>query len=259
MARPFTRRDGQPHLIRSALIWCAALVVCGLLGLLAIRFLDWRASKMALLVPPAAISSPAVSAAAAPPAASPPVLLLFGDSRVAQWQPLPARPYQIAVAGFPGETAIRLAAHLPDAIARTRPAMVMLQLGVNDAVAAAVVGPARRRQALADSLAAIDRMAADTRAAGAGLIILKVLPAVRPDLLRRLVYGSRLDTYVRELNAALPAIAARHGAALVDPLPLLTDDSGHVPDRYRHDTLHLTPAAYTSLAPLFPPSLKAPG
>lgn len=242
-------------MIRSAFIWFAALAVCGLLGLLAIRFIDWRADKMALLVPP---PQPAITAVAGVPAAEP-VLLLFGDSRVAQWQPLPARPYSIVPAGFPGESAIRLAAQLPDALARSRPAMVMLQLGVNDGVAAAVAGPARRRQALADSVAAFNQMATDTRAAGAGLIILKVLPPVRPDLLRRLVYGSRLENYVDDLNAALPAIAARHGATLVDPLPLLTDAGGHVPDRYRRDTLHLTPAAYASLASLFPSSLKAPG
>lgn len=232
----------------------AALAVLATGLLLGIRFLEWRANKIALLEPP-----PPVAASAAVTPGPNPALLLFGDSRVAQWQPLPARPYAIIASGFPGETAIRLSARLPSELARTRPAMVMLQLGVNDGVAAAVAGRERRHQALADSLAAFESMAAATRAAGAGLIILKVLPPVRPDLLRRLVYGRRLGRFVAELNAGLPDIAARHDALLLDPLPLLVDAHGEVADRYRRDTLHFTPAAYQQMAALFPEAIENRG
>lgn len=246
------------------------LVVFAALAILAVLVLgaiNWRAGKIAMLDPmprPDAVASAALSPTPSSTPSSTPGgrhhgLLLFGDSRVAQWHPLPRREYKIFAAGFPGETAIRLSARLPAEISRTDPAVVMLQLGVNDGVAAAVVSRQRRQQALADSIAAFDQMAAVTAQSGAGLIILKVLPPIRPNLLRRLVYGSRLDTFVADLNAALPAIAARYGAALADPLALLIDANGEVPDRYRRDTLHLTPLAYEQLAHLFPLTLKAPG
>ena len=186
-------------------------------------------------------------------------MLLFGDSRVRQWAPLPARPYPIAVEGFPGETAIQLAGRFPTVLRAHRPSEVIVQMGVNDAVAASVAGRARREQALNDSLAAFDRIAADSRAAGVRLVILKVLPPVRPDLARRLVYRSIVEDYVAALNAALPGIAARHGATVSDPLPLITGDAGAVPEAYRRDALHFTPAAYLAMGDLLPPTLEVRG
>lgn len=222
-------------------------------GWLGFQFAGWRNTKVAGLDMPPAREMAEVSPAA------PPRLLLFGDSRVAQWKPLPDRPYPIVAEGFPGETAIRLSGRFPATLQQHRPQVVMLQLGVNDAVAASLVGPARRERALADSLSAIDRMAAEARTAGADLVILKVLPPIRPDLLRRILYRAHVDSYVAALNAAIPAIAARHGASVADPLPLLTDANGLVPDRYRRDALHLTPEAYTALGDLLPPSIEARG
>jgi lysophospholipase L1-like esterase len=234
-------------------LFILALLALAGLGWLGFQLAGWRSAKLAGLEVP-----PAVELAAVSPA-TPPALLLFGDSRVAQWKPLPDRPYSIAAEGFPGETAIRLAARFPDALQQHRPQLVMLQLGVNDAVAASQVGAARREQALADSLSAIERMAADAKAAGADLVILKVIPPVRPELPRRLLYRGEVDAYVAALNAALPSIAARHGATVADPLPLLADAGGAVPDRYRRDALHLTPEAYQALGALLPPSIEARG
>jgi lysophospholipase L1-like esterase len=191
--------------------------------------------------------------------ASPKTLLLFGDSRIAQWKPLPDRPYPIAVAGYPGSTAIELTGRFQQDLRTHRPGVVVVQLGINDAVAASLVGAQRRARALADSLAALERMAADSQAAGAELVLLKVLPPVRPGLVRRVVYRAHVDAYVAAMNAALPAIADRHGATVVDALPALTDASGDVPDSFRRDALHFTPEAYVELGRLLPLSIEQRG
>lgn len=214
------------------------------------RFSAWRSDRIGGLTPP--LEQPVATTSPG----HPPTLLLFGDSRIDQWSPLPPRPYRIETAGFPGETAIRLSGRLGGELARTRPTKVLLQAGINDAVAAALVGPQRRHQALQDSLAAFERMAIDVHDSGADLIVLRIPPPIRPGLLRRVVYRHHVDSYVESLNNALPAIAARHGAKLVDPMPLLAAD-GHVPDRYRRDALHFTPDAYQALAPLLPPTIES--
>lgn len=228
------------------------LIAIAALGWLAVQFAGWRSGKLETLQPPAAVQPVALSTA------TPAGLLLFGDSRVRQWTPLPGRPYPIVVEGFPGETAIQLAGRFPAALQAHRPSVVIVQLGVNDAVAASLAGSERRQQALKDSLSAIERIAADSKAAGASLTILKVLPPVRPDLPRRLIYRSHVGDYVAALNAAIPAIAARHGATVADPLPLLTDEAGAVREAYRRDTLHFTPEAYKALGALLPASIEAP-
>lgn len=227
------------------------LLLAGLAAVLVLG-LDWRARKVAGLTPPAV-------AAATPVAPAGATLLMFGDSRIAQWAPLPARDYDIVRAGFAGETAIRLSARFPAALAAERPAAVLLQMGVNDAVAGALVGAARREAALAASLAAIERMTRDARAGGAEVTLMQVVPPLRPDPLRRLVYRGHVDAYVAALNAALPAIAARHGARVADPMPLLSGADGAVPDAFRRDALHFTPAAYVALGALLPQTLGVPG
>jgi lysophospholipase L1-like esterase len=227
-----------------------ALLFVGAAGT-ALAFQQWRAGKLALLEVP-----PQIPIATGTPA-TPPVLLLFGDSRIAQWQPLPDRPYPIRVSGHPGASAIQLAPTFQQALARHRPAVVLLQLGANDAVGAALADPPTREKALADTLAAIDRMAAAATAHGARLILTEVIPPVRTDPLRRLLLGDRVDAYIAQVNAGLPAIAARHGAKLASPTPLLAPQ-GTMPDSFRKDWLHLTPEAYRALDPLLPQRIDEP-
>lgn len=224
-----------------------ALLLVGAAGT-ALAFQQWRAGKLSLLDVPA----PVPMAQGTP--ADPPMLLLFGDSRVAHWKPLPDRPYPIRVSGHPGASAIQLVPRFQQALVQHRPAVVLLQLGANDAVGAALSDQPARDKALADTLAAIDRMAAATTAHGARLILVETIPPVRTDPLRRLLLGDRADSFIAQLNAGLPAIAARHGATLVSAEPLLAAE-GEVPDSFRKDWLHLTPQAYSALAPLLPERL----
>jgi lysophospholipase L1-like esterase len=233
-------------------LWLAAPAILMLaLGWAGIGFHQWRQGKLAQLeVPPA----PPILAGSP---ADPPGLLLFGDSRIAQWAPLPARPYPVTTRGYPGATAIRLVPVFQAALAEHRPALVLLQLGANDAVAAALLPAPGRAKARADTLAAIDHMAAAASAGGAQIMILDIIPPVRTDPLRRLLFRDEVDRFVAEVNAALPAIAARHGAIHASAMLLLAPN-GEVPDNFRKDWLHLTPAAYRALAPLLPESLEGP-
>lgn len=227
-----------------------ALLVIGV-ALAALAFHQWRAGKHALLEVP-----PAQALATGTPAA-PASLLLFGDSRIAHWDPRPQRPYPIVVNGTPGASAIQLVPAFQAALAQYRPTQVLPQVGANDAVAAALSDAAVASRAQADARAAIDRMAAAARAMGAQLVIIEVIPPVRIDPVRRMLFGGRVTRFIDDLNAALPEIARRNGATFVSARPLLAPD-GTVPDRFRQDWLHLTPKAYRALDPLLPPTLDRP-
>lgn len=183
-------------------------------------------------------------------------VLVFGDSRVAHWSPLPQRPYPITRHGHSGESAIRLVPSFTAALERHRPQLVLLQLGINDALAAAVVSPSARAAAEGDTEAAIAAMAEAAQVRGVKLVILHVIPPIRPDPLRRLVSRGVSEEYVERLNRELPGIAARHGATAIDPLPLLGPAAAEVPDAYRADSVHLTAAAYGRLNRLFPDRLS---
>lgn len=218
------------------------------------QLLAWRAGKLALLVPPAPVAAGVAAPVSALPASAQGGLLIIGDSRVADW-PAVAQPYPVVMAGHAGESAIRMPPLFVAAQAQHRPAAILLMAGVNDAIAASLAGPAARATALNNSLAAIDTMAALARESGARLMISLVVPPSRPGLTRRLVYGKRVDRYVAELNAGIPAIAARHGAEIFRPLAVLGDAAGDVHKAYRRDALHFTPAAYAAMTNLLPDQL----
>jgi lysophospholipase L1-like esterase len=211
---------------------------------------DWRQGKLALLVPTEAVLAPRPAAGDATGG-----VLLFGDSRVAHWAPLPERPFPVIRHGHSGESAIRLPASFEAALDRHRPGLAIVQAGVNDAVAAALAPAGVRAAAQDDAQDAFARMAAAARARGVRLLILKPLPPVRPGLARRIAGRGQVEPWLAELSAALPAIAAAHGAEVADPLPLLAASADAVPDSFRADAVHLTPAAYARLNALIPETL----
>jgi lysophospholipase L1-like esterase len=226
------------------------LALLGLMGAIVLqRGWAWRQAKLDLLV-----EGPVPAAVQVEPAASG-ALLLFGDSRIAAWEPLPDRPFPVLRAGYPGQSAIRLAPEFARAIDESRPAAVFVQMGVNDAVAASLLPAEARATALAASLEAFSRVAALAEARDIALTIGLVVPPIRPGLARRMLYRDAVDSYVQSLNAALPGIAARHGARVVDPMEALRGADGSVPDAYRADALHWTPAAYAALNGLLPDRL----
>lgn len=236
-----------------ALLAAVAIAGMGLQGA------SWYRHKIAGLQPVAGMSGPPTSAGerdATDPA--PAALLLFGDSRVAQWAPLPARSYPISRQGFPGATAIQLAPHLPAIIRQTRPRLIIIEAGINDAVAASLVPRQRRRQALAETIAAFRDMAAAGTESGARVVFLSVLPPVRPGPLRSLVYQRKVLDYVAAVNVALNDLARADDVRVVDVHELLAGSDGTVAEAYRKDALHLTPMAYLKLGQLLPQMLQAP-
>ncbi len=210
----------------------------------------WRTEKRALLSPEGEPPRPR-------PAAAETVggFLLFGDSRVAHWKP-PARPYPITRLGHPGETAIRLAQPFEAALDRHRPQQVLLMVGVNDAVAIALLPADQQDRAIAATLSAFDGMARAARVRRIPLSIALLIPPDQPDPLRRLLWGAPVDPLVARMNAALPAIAAANDATLVDARALLAPPDQPLPPAFRADALHFTPQAYQRLSALLPPSLE---
>jgi lysophospholipase L1-like esterase len=246
---PAAPRTGSILLLLALALAAAALVV----GLAAVH--QWRASRLALL-------EPAPQALRARPAAPDPDapggsggLLLLGDSRVSDWSPLPDRPYPVVRIGYPGESAVRIAPGFAALLDRHKPQAVLLMLGVNDAVAAAVAAPDSRAAARASSLAAFADMAQAARARSIPLTIALVIPPDRPDPLRRFLWQGDAVEQADRLNAALPAVAAAHGATLVDARALLAAPGEPLPRPLRADPLHFTPQAYQRLAALLPTSL----
>ena len=185
---------------------------------------------------------PTVSVPATSPTAEKPLVLFLGDSRMQEWPALPGHRFVTVNAGGGGETTaqIRLrAAATLDAIA---PRLVVIQAGINDLKAIGALpdaAPEIEQQCLANLSALVELC----HQRGARVVLLPILAAAQPSLVRRVVWSSEIEAARVRVNAALrKRFGGAPGVAMLDDDLVLADTAAD----YR-DTLHLRPAAYVKL------------
>jgi lysophospholipase L1-like esterase len=181
-------------------------------------------------------------------------VVLFGDSRIAYWPVDIYLPGQgIVVRGIAGETTAQMRHRFrSDAIA-LKPAVVVIEAGINDLVAGAVVG--RGAQALQRTFENLRDFANETRAAGGVAIVMTVVRPARPPLWRRLFWKDSTVDLVEKLNQRLHSLAAT-GIHIMDADAVLSGSSQYLPDTYAIDTLHWNAAAYAILSRALVPLLE---
>jgi lysophospholipase L1-like esterase len=174
-------------------------------------------------------------------------VVLFGDSRVQQWSPLPqVDGVEIVNRGVGGETTAQMRLRFSADVLQLQPDVVVIQAGINDLVAASLSADAgnRIRQGLRDNLR---QLATLSVAAGARVVLLTIIPPASPTLPRRLVWNSDIVEDVDDVNAFIRSLDSLDGVTVVDAAGLLAPAGGELPADYARDTLHFEPAAYATL------------
>lgn len=185
-----------------------------------------------------------------------PTLLVVGDSISAGYGLAPGEgwvsllaariaeerfAYKVVNGSISGDTTAGGRARLPALLMEHRPAIVVIELGGNDAL---------RGQPLAQTRANLDAMVKDSQAAGAKVLLLGMkLP---PN------YGSR---YVNDFDAAFAEVAKARRVAFV---PYLFDGFGENLELFQPDRIHPAAAAqprllanvWTALKPLLSQRLR---
>ena len=173
------------------------------------------------------------------PAADTPVLLVVGDSISAGyglaagevWVDLLAARlkasgyrYQVVNASISGDTTAGGRARIPTLLKQHRPAIVVVELGGNDALRGGNLGATRSN---------LDMVVKDAQTAGAKVLIAGMqLP---PN------YG---PAYVKQFNALFGDVAKERKAALV---PYVFDGFGDDLSQFQPDRIHPTAAAQTKI------------
>jgi acyl-CoA thioesterase I len=186
-----------------------------------------------------ALAALAALATTAVRAADAPVLLVVGDSISAgyglatgeAWVDLLASKlrasgyrYQVVNASVSGDTTAGGRARMPALLKQHRPAVVVVELGGNDALRGGNLGATRGN---------LDTLVKDAQAAGAKVLIAGMqLP---PN------YG---PAYVRQFNALFGDVAKERKAALV---PYVFEGFGDDLSQFQPDRIHPTAAAQTKI------------
>jgi lysophospholipase L1-like esterase len=190
------------------------------------------------------------------PAQGRPVLVILGDSRAAQW---PARPafaaYDVRNLGVGGQTSAQVAARYALQVAPLRPQVLLVQVGVNDLKAIALL-PHRRDAIVARCIEHIDDIVARARRDGSHVVLTTVFPVGRASPLRALYWRREATDALVTVNRHIRAQAGPN-LTVLDAAEVLADPDGVVRDEFSADFLHLAPAGYAALDKLLASALDS--
>lgn len=179
-----------------------------------------------------------------PPAAMPRVVM-FGDSRIQNWQPQPSPAgYELVFRGIRGETTAQMRHRFMSDTHAIHASVVVIEAGINDLVAGIALhkGPSARDAAFRNIKAMVDLSTQN----GLNVILLTVIPPASPPLIRRVVWSDSIYPLVAELNHQLRALAGPR-VRLIDADRILCGSADRVPRDLARDTLHLRPQGYHAL------------
>ena len=174
-------------------------------------------------------------------------IVFFGDSRIRQWDPLPAWDNaEILNRGISGQTTGQIRLRLENDVLALKPDLVVLQMGANDLKTIGLF-PAER-QAIADRCEANIRFIATTLAANQiRVLLLTIFPTSKPELLRRPIWSKAIGDSIDHVNRNLLQINDPL-ITLLDCDAILRNGRGrYIDPAFALDTLHLNREAYEQL------------
>ena len=173
-------------------------------------------------------------------------IMLYGDSRLAVWNPLPTPGVRLVNAAIGGTTTAQLRLRLPALLDEFRPDLLVLQAGINDLKLLGMkpeLEPVLIGQASTNLMA----MVRDARLHQAKVLLLLTWPPGSPEWRRRPFWNQRVAAAVVALNHQLSILtAASQDVCTVDLLAEAGVKPG--PNDYR-DALHFQPEVYQRLTP----------
>jgi lysophospholipase L1-like esterase len=170
-------------------------------------------------------------------------IVLIGDSRIAHWTSFGAkRNWQIVNRGVSGESAAQLAFRFAQDAIELDPDVIVMQSGINDLVAASLLGDGEAQLVVRKTEDTLKRLAADAAGRGIRVLLTTVIPPGTPDLLRRIVWNDAVRDDVARLNIDLVAWPAPAGVSVLDLSPFFGTTT--IPRPLQFDTLHLNEQGY---------------
>ncbi|HEY0257491.1 MAG TPA: GDSL-type esterase/lipase family protein [Candidatus Methylacidiphilales bacterium] len=190
------------------------------------------------------------------PATDETTVLLYGDSRIVDWESPELHAGPVVNGGGNGLTTGQLALRLPAWLEACHPKIVVLEAGVN---VIKIIGlrPDLYQAVLSQSLSNFNLMFEECRQHHAQVILLPVWPTNKISFLRRLVWNPAADRAVPDLNHQLmQAVAGRRDAVWLDLLsPLLHATPENDREQIYRDDLHFNKSVYRQLTPLLDQAL----
>jgi len=172
-------------------------------------------------------------------------IILFGDSRIAMWSPLPNnKTIEIIKRGRHGETSSMSLLRLDHDVIPLKPDTVIIQTGINDLKAIGFF-PHKAHKIIKNTQQNILNLVTRLKQENINIELMTILPPGEFGLFRK-IYGTKgIRKSVTEVNNYIKTLQG-DGIRVVD-MEAIYHSNGTMPSRYRKDDLHINREGYMTL------------
>lgn len=176
-----------------------------------------------------------------------PIVVVFGDSRVRAWSPLPSvGRCSVVNRGIGGETTAQMVHRFNKDVVDLAPRALVIQGGINDIVAASLAGGSAGKY-VRNTVANLKWMIGRARQAGIPVLLFTVIPPSRPGLFRRLVWSDEIEGFVADVNRDLMSLHAPPMVRVIDTASVLPSENGRLKRSVTSSELHINAQGYSLL------------
>ncbi len=174
-------------------------------------------------------------------------ILLIGDSRIKAWgNPQLGSNKEVINEGIDGETTTELLCRLDNILNQYKPQLFILQTGINDLVTASMLKEPERERVENRAFGNIQRIIEQLSQSGAKVLYLDIVPPIKPDIMRSIVWGANIEESVQNLNKLI-----RQNNSNIEQFEMaevfLNAETNSWRGEYALDALHWTSDAYAHL------------
>ncbi len=174
-------------------------------------------------------------------------IVLFGDSRIKQWNPLPKiEGVDILNRGISEETTAQMMLRFKKDVLDIEPDIVIIQAGINDLVAASIADYELKNRIYKNSISNLEKMVDQAVKQEIIVIFFKVVEPYELGLIRSVLWGDDLRNLVQTANEELLKFSDKSNVYVFDANKALHQKDQWKPDVNR-GTLHFTAKAYQLL------------
>ena len=182
-----------------------------------------------------------------------PTVLFYGDSRAADW-PFPNLPgVHFVNQGVPGDDTAGALRRVPFDLTPHKPAVVLLQLGIND-LTASVFYPQRRAAIVDRCQTNLRQLVQQCLAADTTLLLSTIFPVASSDYDFWALGLESITPDVKAVNQFLRGLAGER--VIIFETQNLLGDADQVKPAFAADMLHLNRAGYVALNQALTPVLE---
>lgn len=165
-------------------------------------------------------------------------IVLLGDSRASQW-PLEVAGAEVINLGIAGQTSAQIRARCAAQLRSARADVVVIQMGINDLKAIAVL-PTIRGKIESELRANLQAVVAAARSVGSQVVVSTVFPRGPLGFPDRLRWSPDVDTAIGEFNTYIRSTFPD----CFDAAKILAGNDPTVPSLFAADLLHLNAVGY---------------